>query len=186
MRQRTPALHERIAKTRPLIDARSPEDYFKHAVRRCLLRAADEGWLTSGPHTISQHVRLDRRSAQIPEHGAQDLIGGPKNFARRKDDAVLHTSDGGWLSFSAVLRPSEGQVEILAHNFERVHDDRASRWLRFDLNPSGHDNDHRGLRAHFHPSNDDLQLPSPIFAPHELIDLLLAPPVPPGDRKPRT
>ncbi|MCX4242100.1 hypothetical protein [Paraliomyxa miuraensis] len=186
MKEWVPPLAKRIARTTPLIDCRSPGHYFEKVIRSCLQRATIEGWLEGGSQTISRHIRLDRRSAQVPEQGAQDLIGGPKNFRRRKDDAVLHTPDGGWLSFSAVLRPYESQVEVLAYNFERVYDARASRWLRFDLNPSGHDNDHRGLRAHFHPSSDDLQFPSPIFAPHELIDLLLAPPIPPDDRKPRT
>ncbi|MEM9461324.1 MAG: hypothetical protein AAGF11_44580 [Myxococcota bacterium] len=180
-------MSERIAKTAPLIDVRSPRDYLDRVIRTQLLNAVNEGMLAVGPHEISRHVRIDDQSKQVPpDTHAADLVGGRRNNKRREALADLRTPDGGWLSFSAVLRPKDGKVEVVAYNVERVYRrDDCPHWIRFDFSPPGHDNDQRGMRSHVHPGDDDLQLPAPIFAPHELIALLLDPPGPSDTRKPR-
>ena len=186
MKQWVTPLPERIAKTAPLINVRSPRDYLERVLRPCLLSAANEGKLAVGPHAISRNIRIDGPSTQVSDKHAADLVGGRRNNERREEQADLLTPDGGWLSFSAVLRPKDSKVEVVAYNVERVYRrDDGPHWIRFDFSPPGHDNDQRGMRSHVHPGDDDLQLPAPIFAPHELIALLLDPPGPSGDRKPR-
>lgn len=188
MKQWVPHFSERIAGTAPRIDVRSPEDYLKRVIRPTLISASNEGRLTVASNAIAQHVRLDRRSKEMPDTpGASDLVGGNKDFGRKRENAALFTPDGGWLSFSMVLRPHDGGVEVLAYNVERVYESsHRPYWIRFDLSPPGHANDLRGMRSHFHPDNPDIQLPSSIFAPHELIELLLPAPTAAGERKPRS
>jgi hypothetical protein len=50
-------------------------------------------------------------------------------------------------------------------------------FIRFDLNPPGHPNEERELRAHLHPGCDDLLLPSLILEPLEALELMLTPPI---------
>ena len=133
---------------------------------------------------ISRSVRVTR-GERVTD--AFDLVGGRRNFDRDPALADLRTPDGGWITFSAVLRPNRETLEILAYTFERVfRSDAQPRFVRFDYNVPDHDNDKRGLRSHVHPGNDDMQLPSPILAPHELIELLLGEMGPAADRAPRT
>lgn len=133
---------------------------------------------------ISRSVRVTR-GERVTD--AFDLVGGRRNFDRDPALADLRTPDGGWITFSAVLRPNRETLEILAYTFERVfRSDAQPRFVRFDYNVLDHDNDKRGLRSHVHPGNDDMQLPSPILAPHELIELLLGEMGPAADRAPRT
>ena len=179
-----PPLHERVSLTAPRIEIRDAEDYLKRAIRKRLLIASNQGRLRVGSHTISSVVRVlpsnDRRDAF-------DLVGGRRNFDRRTDLVDLWMPDGGWIFFAAILVPTSAGLEVHAYDFERVYGDGSTpRWVRFDYNHAEHANDERGFRAHLHPSNDDLMLPSPILAPHELLDLLLPQDPPPGERKART
>lgn len=178
-------LSERIAQTAPLIDVRSPRDYLDRVLRPQLLAAIDEGKLEIGAHAISKCLVIHDKSKVLD--GAADLVGGRRNNQRSPELADLRTPGGGWLFFAAVMRAVEGGCEIVAYNIERVYGPECDPcWVRFDLSPPGHDNDERGMGSHFHPSNDDLQLPAPIFAPHELIEFLLEPLAPSDGRKPRS
>jgi|GEM_PF-3580835 len=177
-------LAARIAATSVAIDARSAGDYLQREIRPRLLKAIHEERLDAGLHEISRSVRVTR-SERVTD--AFDLVGGRRNFDRDPALADLRTPDGGWITFSAVLRPNGDTLEILAYTFERVfRSDAQPRFVRFDYNVPDHDNDKRGLRSHVHPGNDDMQLPSPILAPHELIELLLGEMGPAADRAPRT
>lgn len=184
MKQWVTPLPERLAGTAPAINATSPGDYLERAIRRNLRAAMNEGKVAFTAGGIPKHVRLDPESKLM--RGAFDLVGGRRNFQRTRHLADLLTPDGGWLFFAAILRPTKEGIEVVAYNVERFFgNDHHPNWIRFDYNEPGHDNDDRGLRSHFHPGNDDIQLPAPIFAPHELIDLLLGDLGPRRDRKPR-
>lgn len=139
MKQWVPHFSERIARTAPLIDVRSPEDYLRRVIRPTLINASNEGRLTVSSNAIAQHVRLDRRSKEMPgTPGASDLVGGDKDFGRKRENAALFTPDGGWLSFSMVLRSHGGGVEVLAYNVERVFEPaHRPYWIRFDFSPPG-------------------------------------------------
>lgn len=177
-------LHERIATTAPVISVRKPQEYLRHHMRPRLVRASNEGRLAIGIEHIARHVRITPSQS---ERDAFDLVGGRRNFRRNLELADLRTADGGWLFFAAILRPTEAGLEVLGYNFERFFQtDSRPSWVRFDFNEPGHANDDRGLRSHCHPGNDDIQLPSPIFAPHELVDVLLGGLGPRDGRKPRT
>lgn len=103
-----------------------------------------------------------------------------------RDPKKLHfkRSDGAWFDFHMLLRPYAGDLtahrgflELLAYGYEIRFPPELGcdvRWLRFDLNPPGHDNDLRSVRAHFHPGDEDLQAPSPVLHPDEALDLLLS------------
>jgi hypothetical protein len=41
------------------------------------------------------------------------------------------------------------------------------------LNQRGHENEELGLRSHFHPSHDDLQVPGAMLSPAEALSFLL-------------
>lgn len=53
-----------------------------------------------------------------------------------------------------VLKPEGEQLALLGYNFERVFADGHVEFIRFDLNPVGHANEARELRAHMHPGHD--------------------------------
>lgn len=136
-------LAERIEATAPIIDARSAEDYCQRAIRKILLDAANDGRLAVGPAVISKHARPTKSKI---ERGAFDLAIGRKNLKRVEDLIDIRTTDGGWLSIAAVLRPSNGSLEVVAYNAERVFPTgHHPPWIRFDFNESGHPNDQRGL-----------------------------------------
>lgn len=177
-------LSDRIEATAPIIAARNAAEYLQKVIRPSLRRAVDERRLAVGIADIHKHVKV---TSSTRERDAFDLVGGRYNQSRDPRLADLRTPDSGWLSFSAILRPIPEGLEVVAYDVERVfgpYDYPA--WIRFDLNPRGHPNDQRGIRSHFHSDNDDVQLHAPIFAPHELIDILLSDLGPQGGRKHRT
>ncbi|UJR83204.1 hypothetical protein [Sandaracinus amylolyticus] len=177
-------LHERVAAGAPIIGIHDAEDYLRRAIRKRLIVASNQGRLSAGAHDISRAVRVQPSDEK---EGAFDLIGGRRNFGRVRELVDLRMPDGGWLFFMAILIPHADGLEVFAYNCERVYSEGASpRWVRFDYNEDGHRNDERGLRAHMHPGNDDLMLPSPILAPHELLDVFLLGGILDAERKTRT
>jgi hypothetical protein len=102
----------------------------------------------------------------------------PINF--RRDPAQPHFTryDGAWFDFHVTVREVRNRpLELIAYGFElrfpHVAGAHGPAWIRFDLNPSGHDNDLRGVRAHLHPSSDDWSLPSPVLSPTEMLYLFV-------------
>lgn len=160
---------ERVEGTSPMVSARTGEDYLARAVRPLLLSAIDDGRLAIPIHELSKHVRVTKtKDARF------ELVGGRKNFARQPDLNDLRMRGGGSITFAATLRVVADGLEVEAYNFERTFSpDHRPAFVRFDLNPRGHANDTRDIRSHLHPGNDNIQLPAPIFAPHELLELLL-------------
>lgn len=161
---------QRVEGTCPTLAFLKGWDYLTRAVKPPLLAAINEERLTVPIQDLARHVRITQ-----PVGTSFELVGGRRNFARSPDLVDLRMRDGGWITFSASLRMVDGGLKIEAYNFERVFSTSHNPpFVRFDLNPTGHDNDLRHIRSHLHPGNDDIQLPAPIFAPHELLELLLA------------
>jgi len=113
------------------------------------------------------------RRSNLHEH-AFCIVGGNKNFHRNEALPHLRRSDGAWFDFSITVREVGGVVELLAYNFEiRLPSCHGVPFLRFDLNPPGHDNEARELRCHLHAGHDDLQIPAPLMSPREVLTLFL-------------
>lgn len=175
-------LGTRIEASAEILNFRDGEDYLARAIRPVLKRAIDEDVLAIGIEQLGRHVRVTNAASRKYE-----LTGGRLNFGRTRDLVDLWMRDGGWITFAATLGHHDDGLALLAYSFERVFaEDYVPRWVRYDLNPEGHANDVRGLRAHLHPGNDDLQLPAPIVAPHELLELFLGETGPTGDRRERS
>lgn len=139
-------------------------------LRSLLIQASDRGRITN---SISDIIGLVRGSS----NGLDEVIECPKdgrNFGRRRDAQHFARDDGAWFDFVITLR----QGEVIAYSFElRLPEDARDgpSWIRFDLNPPGHDNDHRGHRSHLHLASDDdgMSISHPRQTPAELMDFMV-------------
>ena len=132
--------------------------------------------LRTPPFSIFNLLKLAQSAASRTfaiEGGVRDLTrrrepADPKEHLVRDDEAILH--------FSVEIREAEdgGALTLLAYRFELYYATEGSPpFIRFDFNPPGHENDDHGLRAHLHPGDDDLQVPSPVLTPGEVLSFLL-------------
>lgn len=96
-----------------------------------------------------------------------------KNFHRDPSLPHFRRDDGAWFDFSITVAQRRGGLELIGYNFEIRFDDGPTRFIRFDLNEPDHHNEARHLRAHIHPGSDDLQLPSPLMSPLEVLEIVL-------------
>jgi hypothetical protein len=85
----------------------------------------------------------------------------------RDDGAVVH--------FALIVREQPGaSLDLIAYGFEIYFPSHQPiAFVRFDLNDHRHSNDDLGLRAHLHPGNEDLQLPSPLLFPLDALNFLI-------------
>jgi hypothetical protein len=127
-------------------------------------------------------------SRKLPRRGRSEDIAvwGGVEVNQKRDPALPHflRADGAWFDFHIELRryagdlgQFRGDLELHGYGYEiRFPSDLGCgvSWLRFDLNPPGHDNEIRNVRAHFHPGDDDLQAPSPVLHPEEALEILLS------------
>jgi hypothetical protein len=167
----------------PVLPHRSPAEYLMQKIRPRLKRAIEEEILLISVHELSRFVRVTQ-SKHV--QGASDVVGGRINFRRDELLAELRTTGGGWITFSACVKPEGEGLALLGYNFERVFADGHIEFIRFDLNFEGHANQERELRSHMHPGHDDWMLPAPILAPHELLDVMLRKFGPRGERSERS
>jgi len=137
------------------------------AIRGLLVEWSNAGLLREPPYDIHRLVK-----ASPPSGGVVALT--------ICDPARPHFTryDGAWFDFHITVRETRDRpLELVAYGFElRFPSDVGAHgpaWIRFDLNPPGHDNDLRGVRAHLHPSSDDWSLPSPILSPKEMLCLFV-------------
>lgn len=135
--------------------------------------------LRTPPHRVRELMKIypPHRAAQTHE-----IVGGPrvKDFSRRLSAGELFQRyDGGLFNFSITVAQGKKTLELLAYSFElrfpesHVEAHGTPRFTRFDLNRPGHPNASRGLRCHLHPGHDDLQAPSALMTPSEIIELFL-------------
>ncbi|WP_437638370.1 hypothetical protein [Sorangium sp. So ce854] len=148
-------------------------DQLRREVQSYLLKASDQGLIRDAPETVRRHLRY----VGPDTNGYFDIaIGTVRNFNRTKELPHLTRGDGGWFDFQLQVREGDAEIEILAYDFElRLPTDNGIAFLRFDLNPPGHENEAEGLRSHLHLNSDDdgLAAPAPVMSPYELLDLFL-------------
>jgi hypothetical protein len=126
------------------------------SLRRLLEDASNDGRLRSTIADIRQVLKPPHRS------GVDEVIsmGDRRNFHRSTELPHLVRDDRAWFDFAITLRDGE----VVAWSFEVRFPDQVPAFLRFDLNPPGHDNEGRDLRCHLHPGTDDDGLAVPLAA----------------------
>ena len=149
------------------------------ALRRILQQAVRAEALRTPPYEVSKLLRLT--SSQSKQGGSLIAItGGPKDFSRLDNEVDpkerLVRDDGAVIHFSISVKelPGSDRVRLHAYDFELYFPLKQPMWfVRFDLNEPGHENQDLGLRSHLHPSHEDLQVPSPVLSPMEVLSFLL-------------
>jgi hypothetical protein len=149
-------------------------------IQRHLVDACDDGALVTKQHEILKRLRLsDSPLGAQPAFVA--ILGGEKDLKRTGQHPCFRRRDGAWFTFTiTVCRRGRGPLDLHAYDFElcfpeaRDRDARFPRFVRFDLNPPGHDNEGRALRCHMHPGHDDLIVPAPLMTPLEILDLFVS------------
>ncbi len=166
-------LQERICNT-PYPIASSARALFKQ-LKTVLLAAYREERLSTPPHDILRF--LQKKSSA--RGGAHEIYGGEKDNRRRSDVGWFRRDDGALFNFKLTVIEHRQALILESYAFElRLPHGKPGNlpqpeFLRFDLNHSRHHNSERGLRCHLHPGNDDVQVPSPLIAPVELLQLFL-------------
>lgn len=149
-----------------------PNDLFR-TVRGYLIQASDNGALRTKPNEVFGLLKL--ASSPFRERDQKAILGGEKDLKRRGGLPCFVRHDGATFDFviTVTRRPGEPMV-LFAYDFElRFPAGLEPRFVRFDLNEAGHENEKDGLRCHMHPGHDDLQVPAPLLHPIELLDLLI-------------
>jgi hypothetical protein len=146
--------------------------FFKNQLLKTLTKASDEEILKTKPHEIHKLLKLEK-SGEYGK-GVFEIMGGQRNFKRSRDLPHFERADRCWFDFAIFIDENPKPAQVLGFNFEiRFPDDFSVKFLRFDLNTPGHDNDKRGIRFHLHPGHDDLMIPSPPLCPLEILHLFL-------------
>jgi hypothetical protein len=163
--QRAMALQQRICEVQPPL----PQSIRAlHQEVQALLREACEHRLLRNPmQDVFRLVRLKRDGVHW------QLTGGEKDFRRDRSSPCFERADGAWFDFAMTVREERRGILLLAYNFEVRFPDGTPRFLRYELNLPGHDNEGLGLRAHCHPGHDDIQAPAPLLGPLELLDVFI-------------
>jgi hypothetical protein len=125
--------------------------------------------LTDQP-TVRKLLKINNGSSE----GEIEIIGGERNFKRRRDLAHFERRDGCWFDFAITLKQTKKSAEVIGFNFEiRFPDNVPVRFIRFDFNLPEHDNEERGMRFHIHPGCDDFMVNAPPMSPIEILNLFL-------------
>jgi len=173
---RRDALQQRIMISPPLMTD-EPRQLFNE-LRSLLFGAANEGALRTPPQQILKLLKLssDAKDAKDAKRSGEVVVtGGEKNQDRDRSLAHFERDDGAWFDFAiTVARVSGEPLLILGYTFEiRFPTLESPRFVRFDVNLPGHENEGQGLRSHLHPGDDDLQVPAPFMSPLEVLDLVI-------------
>jgi len=144
---------------------------------RVLRKAIRDEVLVNGVYDVGQLLRLTPAS-RSGDLNVFALTGGPKDFGRTgSPQRVSHfiRDDGAVIHFALILRERrDAPLDLVAYGFEIYFPSQHPiAFIRFDLNDRRHSNDDLGLRAHLHPGNEDLQLPSPHMSPIDALNFLL-------------
>ena len=148
-------------------------------IRDHLVSACDDGLLAMKPHDVFARLKLKGSPlGEQPEY--MGIYGGDKDLKRTGQRPRFLRRDGAWFVFTITIRKRDAEaLELYAYDFELCFPKRDDlpaplpRFVRFDLNQPGHDNQTKGLRCHTHPGHDDLMAPAPLMSPIELLDLFL-------------
>lgn len=155
----------------------TPDELAKTLLRE-LWAARDDDCLLTKKHECSQLVKLG--GSPVEGMGYVGIYGGEKDFKRRGDKPRFIRHDRAWFHFTmTVAKRNRQPLALIAYDFElcfseeQVQEQQFPRFVRFDLNPPGHDNEARELRSHMHPGHDDLTTPAPLMGPLEILHLFL-------------
>jgi hypothetical protein len=142
-------------------------------IRGYLLKASDQRLVREAPQVVRKQLLFDGPD----RHGCFDIaVGSVRNFHRSPALPHFTRNDGGWFDFQLQVKQDDSSAEIIAYDFElRLPSGSGFDFVRFDLNPPGHDNQEDGLRSHVHLNADDdgLAAPAPVMSPFEILDLFL-------------
>ncbi len=157
-------------------------------IRRYLINCIDEDVLSTTEDELKKCLHYERNQTDLWIGKRYDA---GKNFDRSKSAPHIRRKDGAWFDFAFRLAERGDRVEVLGYNaeirFDCSADNPQAHWIRFDLNPRDHANEvERDMRSHMHAGSDDWLMPSPMYTPFQLLDLLVFGLVAPPDRKPRT
>jgi hypothetical protein len=154
-----------------------PVTRLRSDLHRVLWKAAAAGRVSTSPTAINDALKIGTPPDDILKlhPTAWAIVGGIKDHKRRASSARFVRDDGAWIHFALAVTDT---AEILAYDFElvfdQVHEARAARFVRIDLNPIGHTNDLlRDRRCHLHPGHDDVQVPWYQQPPVEILDFLV-------------
>ncbi len=151
-------------------------------LKNTLVQATNNDRLCNSHNEICRLLRREPPNHRSTDRAVYELLGGPRDFKRRlPSDAMFARPDGACFNFSITVaeHKRENTLNLLAYNFEIRFPDNAfgsthgPRFVRFDLNLPEHNNETKGLRCHLHPGHDDLQAPSALMTPIEILDLCI-------------
>lgn len=135
---------------------------------KCLNTASNEKILKTKLQEIRSLLKM------APDKGKTAIVGGERNFKRRKEIPHFERVDGCWFDFSILVDEALKPAEIIGFDFEiRFSENSLVGFLRLDLNLPNHDNEERGMRFHIHPGSDDFMIHSPPMSPLEILHLFL-------------
>lgn len=162
---------DRVWKATPEMTVESAKK-FRRQMFAILNKAAEDNVLTTELKEMYSLVKV-QKSAKHGK-GVFEVLGGEKNFKRRRDIPHFERFDGCWFDFAILIDENPKPAEIIGFDFEiRFPDDYPVNFLRLDLNTPGHDNDLRGMRFHLHPGSDDFMIHAPPMHPVEILHLFL-------------
>jgi hypothetical protein len=155
------------------LEVKSAKNLYQQ-LSKILNQAHNEGFLETKLSDIHKLLKMtDRNRQQVVILGGLEKEG-TKNFKRSKDIPHFSKRDGCWFDFAITIDQAPQSTEIIGFDFEmRFPEVMPVKFVRFDLNFPGHDNQNDGLRFHFHPGSDDLMIHSPPMSPVEILHLFL-------------
>jgi hypothetical protein len=134
-----------------------------------LSQSHNDGILANKINEIHSLLKTTPKSDNLTE-----ITGGMRNFKRRPDIPHFMRQDACWFDFSILINEAPKKPEIIGFDFElRFPNKMSVPFIRFDLNPPGHNNQDDGLRFHIHPGSDDFMMHSPPMNPLEILHLFL-------------
>lgn len=142
-------------------------------LRRHLLDACDARALATKEAEVFKFLKL--AESPFGDRDQRAILGGEKDLKRQGRLPCFVRRDGARLHFTITVTQRPGEpLFLFAYDFELIfRPGLEPRFVRFDLNEQGHDNEQNGIRSHMHPGHDDLQMPAPLLHPIELLDLLI-------------
>lgn len=163
---------DRVWDATPEMTVENAKKFRRQQIFSILNRAANERILKTEHHQIHRLLKL--KESEEYGKGFFEILGGEKNFKRRRDIPHFERVDGCWFDFAILIDENPKNALIIGFDFEiRFPDDYPVKFLRFDLNTPGHDNELRGMRFHVHPGSDDFMIHAPPIHPLEILHLFL-------------
>jgi len=132
------------------------------SIRAYLIRRTDEISTANNPW-----VSLKLREVT---NGVALIILGP-TIDKGSTPDHFHFDSGARLSFGITLRERDGGTQLVSFRYHyQLPDGVSPSFLRFDLNPSAHEDPLAEPLCHLHPGLEDVRLPLSMHDPLEILD----------------